>query len=158
MFDVKWDLQGFDKAIEKMKSVSVEMRGKAGRSALGSAARVVTNTAKRKALTVDDPETGRRIADNVTQRIRSRYQKQTGDVMVSIGVGSEKGRIPKGNPDTGPKGNTPHWHLLELGTEKMHAQPFLRPALTESADAAIATFAKKLEQQIDKMVAKGKAG
>lgn len=152
MFDAKWDLKGFDRVIGKMKGLAPAIRLKAGRSALGSAARVVTKAAKSNALRVDDQETGRRISENITQRFRSRYFKRTGDLMVSVGVGTEKGRIPKGNPDTGPKGNTPHWHLVELGTEKMQAQPFLRPALENNVGAVESEFAVKLERQIDKLV------
>lgn len=152
MFDAKWDLRGFDRVIKKMHGLSVGVKGKAGRSALGSAARVVTKAAKSNAIRVDDAETGRRISDNVTQRFRSAHQRRTGDLMVSVGVATEKGRIPKGNPDTGPKGNTPHWHLVEMGTEKMQAQPFLRPALENNVGAVESEFAVKLERQIDKLV------
>lgn len=152
MYDVKWDLHGFDRVIAKMRGLTPALRGKAGRSALGSAARVVTNAAKDNALRVDDPETGRKIADNVTQRFRSKYFKATGDLMVSVGVATNKGPIPKGNPDEGSKGNTPHWHLVELGTERMRAQPFLRPALENNISKVEQVFADKLEKQIDKLV------
>lgn len=152
MFDAQWDLKGFDRVIGKMRGLAPAIRLKAGRSALGSAARVVTKAAKSNALRVDDAETGRRISENITQRFRSRYFKRTGDLMVSVGVGTEKGRIPKGNPDQGPKGNTPHWHLVELGTEKAKAQPYLRPALENNIAAVESEFASKLERQIDKLV------
>lgn len=152
MFDAQWDLKGYGNVIKKMRALPVALRGKPGRSALGSAARVVTKAAKENALRIDDPDTGRRIADNIVQRFRTKFFKRTGDLMVSVGVGTERGRIPKGNPDTGPKGNTPHWHLLELGTEQAKAQPFLRPALESSMESVEAVFAQKLEQQIDKLV------
>lgn len=156
MFDAQWDLKGYGNVIKKMRALPVALRGKPGRSALGSAARVVTKAAKENALRIDDPDTGRRIADNIVQRFRTKFFKRTGDLMVSVGVVTERGRIPKGNPDTGPKGNTPHWHLLELGTEQAKAQPFLRPALESSLESSMesveAVFAQKLEQQIDKLV------
>lgn len=157
MFDAQWDLKGFEQVTAKLRALPVELRGKPGRSALGSAARLVTNQAKDNALRIDDAETGRKIADNVVQRFRSRYFKQTGDLMISVGVATLKGRIPAGNPDTGPKGNTPHWHLIELGTEKTRAQPFLRPALPALSDRVQATFASKLEKAIDRLVKKGAA-
>src|SRR5690606_24043644 len=104
--------------------------------------------AKENALRVDDPETGRRIADNIGQRFRSRYFRQTGDTMVSVGVRTNRGRIPKGNPDEGRRGNTPHWHLVELGTERAKAQPFLRPAASESVSEIFNTVATELERQV----------
>jgi len=151
MFDAQWDLKGFDRVIQKMQGLPVAIRGKAGRSALGKAARLVTNAAKDNAERVDDAETGRTIAANITQRFRSKFFKQTGDLMISVGVATTKGPIPQGNPDEGPKGNTPHWHLIERGTEKAPAEPFLVPALTQSIDAVQTKFAAELEKQIDKI-------
>ncbi|RCW73811.1 HK97-gp10 family putative phage morphogenesis protein [Pseudorhodoferax soli] len=152
-----FDLQGFDSAIAKLRALPVQFRGKAGRSALGKAARLVTNAAKRNAEGINDPETGRKISDNVVQRVRSGYQKRTGDIMISVGVATERGAIPKGNPDTGPKGNTPHWHLVELGTEQMAAQPFLRPALEGNVDQVVAGAATNLERELDKIAKKAGA-
>lgn len=154
MYDVKWDLKGFDQVSKRLQALPAGLRGKAGRSALGSAVRVMTNQAKDNALRVDDPETGRKIADNIVQRFRSKYFKRTGDLMISVGVSTSKGRIPQGNPDEGPKGNTYHWHLVELGTEKMKAQPYLRPAFGQTVDKVQQVFAAKLDQQITKIVKK----
>lgn len=155
MYDAQWSLIGFNRVIDRMRSLPVALRGKAGRSALGSAARVVVKAAKANAQRVDDAETGRQIADNITQRFRSKYFKQTGDIMISVGVATKKGPIPKGNPDEGPKGNTPHWHLVEEGTERTRAQPFLRPALESNINRVMSTFAVKLDNQISKLLAKG---
>jgi HK97 gp10 family phage protein len=149
MFEFK--LTGMDALSKRLQAIPRGLRNKPGKSALGSAARVVTNQAKQNALRVDDAETGRTIAANVTQRMRSKYTKQTGDLKVSVGVATDKGRIPKGNPDTGPKGNTPHWHLIELGTERARAQPFMRPALESSIDKVQRVFAEKLSKQLDKL-------
>lgn len=152
MADVKFDMSGIDGILKKMKALPVAMRKKPARSALGKGAAIVRKQAKINVANSDDPETGRRIADNIVQRFRSRYLKQTGDLMISVGVSTEKGRIPKGNPDTGPKGNTPHWHLLEEGTELMPAQPFLRPAAEQSAQQVFQTFSTELEKALDKLV------
>lgn len=156
MYDAQWDLKGFERAIGLMKSLPMEMRAKPGRSALGKAARVLTTHAKDNAQRIDDKDTGRKIADNVTQRFRSKYFKQTGDLMISVGVATDKGRIPKGNPDEGPGGNTPHWHLKELGTERMRAEPFLRPAFVQGVEEVQSVFAAELEKQIDKITGKSK--
>lgn len=151
MYDAQWDLRGFDRVMAKMRDIPVKLRGKAGRSALGRAARVVTNAAKKNAERIDDAETGRTISANITQRFRSKFFKQTGDLMISVGVATNKGPIPKGNPDEGPKGNTPHWHLIERGTEKARAEPFMLPALVQSIDPVQTKFATELEKAIDKI-------
>jgi HK97 gp10 family phage protein len=152
--DFEFKLNGIEQVVARMRALPVELRGKAGMSALGKAAKVVREAAKENALRVDDPDTGRRIADNVIQRFRSRYYRKTGDLMISVGVGTERGRIPKGNPDTGPRGNTPHWHLVELGTERARAEPFLRPALESNIGAARDTFARELDKAIDRILKK----
>lgn len=151
MADVEFKIQGVDALTARMRALPVELRKKPARSALGKAAKVIREQAQANARQLDDPETGRAIADNIVQRLRSRYSRRTGDVMISVGVATEKGRIPKGNPDTGPKGNTPHWHLLELGTESMAAQPFLRPAAEAKAGAAINEFAAGLDQALTRL-------
>lgn len=147
----KFSLVGYDAVIEKMRALPVAMRGKPGRSALGKAATIVRKAAQANAAKVDDPVTGRKISQNIVQRFRSKYFKRTGDLMISVGVATPKGRIPKGNPDEGAKGPTPHWHLIELGTEFTRAQPFLQPALANNINPVLNTFAVELEKQIDKI-------
>ena len=154
MADFEVKLQGVDPILGKMRTLKREIRLKPARSALGQAAKVIRQQAQQNALQVNDPETGRTIADNIVQRFRSKYHRRTGDLMVSVGVATERGRIPKGNPDTGPKGNTPHWHLLELGTEKMAAQPFLQPAAHQQAEAAMGKFTTSLDKGIDRILKK----
>ena len=154
MANVEVKLQGLVPIAEKMRTLKREIRLKPARSALGQAAKLIRQQAQQNALAVNDPDTGRTIADNIVQRFRSKHHKRTGDLMISVGVATEKGRIPKGNPDTGPKGNTPHWHLLELGTENMPAQPFLAPAARQQAEAAMHQFTASLDKGIDRILKK----
>lgn len=154
MANVEVKLQGLDPILAKMRTLKREIRLKPARSALGQAAKLIRQQAQQNALAVNDPDTGRTIADNIVQRFRSKHHKRTGDLMISVGVATEKGRIPKGNPDTGPKGNTPHWHLLELGTENMPAQPFLAPAARQQAEAAMHQFTASLDKGIDRILKK----
>ncbi|MGO3868933.1 MAG: HK97-gp10 family putative phage morphogenesis protein [Alcaligenes sp.] len=150
----EFELKGLKQVQEKMKGLTSDLQKKGIKAALGKAARLVRDAAKQNALRVDDPETGRRIADNIVTRTRGRYNRQTGDVKVSVGVATQKGRIPKGNPDEGVKGNTPHWHLVEEGTELSKAQPFLRPALANNTEQAASTFVQELDRQITKALEK----
>ena len=154
MANVEVNLQGLDPILAKMRTLKREIRLKPARSALGQAAKLIRQQAQQNALAVNDPDTGRTIADNIVQRFRSKHHKRTGDLMISVGVATEKGRIPTGNPDTGPKGNTPHWHLLELGTENMPAQPFLAPAARQQAEAAMHQFTASLDKGIDRILKK----
>lgn len=151
MADIDIQIRGVESLLKTMRALPVELRKKPARAALGRAAKVIREQAQTNARQIDDPETGRAIADNIVQRFRSRYHRRTGDLMISVGVATEKGRIPKGNPDTGPKGNTPHWHLLELGTEHMPAQPFMRPAAQAKAGEAVNVFASELDKALTRL-------
>lgn len=147
----EFDLKGMDKAIERMKALPNDVRKKVVMGALRKSATIVVNAAKANALVLDDPKTARKIASNIQARFGSKTYKATGDVMYRIGVANPKGAIPKGNPDEGDKGPTRHWHLLELGTEKMRATPFMLPALTGNIDAAVSTFAGEATKRLDKL-------
>ena len=147
---VEFRIEGLGPVLARMRGLAPKLRQKGTKKALGRAAAIVRKAAKQNALRIDDIETGRRIADNIVQRVRSGYTRRTGDVMVSVGVLTERGRIPKGNPDTGPKGSTPHWHLVEEGTEKARAQPFLRPALAANVDAVTNKFVIEFGKELDK--------
>lgn len=150
---IDFTLVGFEEVRRKLAITPVKLRTKGARRALSAAANIVTKAARQNAERVDDPETGRRIRDNIGKRSRSAYSRRTGDSMVSVGVLTEKGRIPKGNPDTGAKGNTPHWHLIELGTEKARAQSFLRPALADNIGPVTDKFAVELDKELEKALA-----
>lgn len=150
---IDFTLVGFEEVRRKLAITPIKLRTKGARKALSAAANIVTKAARQNAERVDDPETGRRIRDNIGKRSRSAYSRRTGDAMVSVGVLTEKGRIPKGNPDTGRKGNTPHWHLIELGTEKARAQPFLRPALADNIGPVTDKFAVELDKELEKALA-----
>lgn len=141
-------VEGLGKVLANLKALPLKVRRSAARKATGKGAAVIRKKAKENALRVDDPKTGRRIADNIGQRFRGRYFRQTGDTMVSVGVLTNRGRIPKGNPDEGREGNTPHWHILELGREGAAAKPFLRPAAESSASQVFDAVASEMERQV----------
>lgn len=150
------NIEGLDQALKNLEELPARIRLKPLRRAVGKGAAVIRREARKNARRVDDPDTGRRIADNIGQRIRSRRTRQTGDVTVSVGVLTTRGPIPPGNPDTGRRGNTPHWHLVELGVPSrgIRAQPFLRPAAENNAHQVFIAAANALSPEIDKEVAR----
>lgn len=145
----EFDLKGLDQAIDLFKALPNSVRKKVVMPAARKAARVITNAAKRNAGDRDDPQTGRKIAQNIQQRFASKTYRATGDVMYRIGVATPKGRIPKGNPDEGAKGPTPHWHLLELGTEHMRADPFMLPAMADNVQTSASAFASEFQKRLN---------
>lgn len=143
-------LTGWDKLTRRLEALPEKVRRRIGNKALGKAAAVVKKAAKANAAKIDDPETGRQIADNIAQRVRSKRNRRTGTLTVSVGVLTETGRIPPGNPDTGRRGNTPHWHLVELGTSEARPQPILQNALSQNVENAITAFQREFSAQLDK--------
>lgn len=150
---VEFSILGLDSLLGKLDAVAYDVKRKGGRSALRKAAQLVANKAKEGARRVDDSATGRSIADNVALRWNGRLFKRTGDLGFRIGV-LHGAVLPKDGDqvDKGQSAPTPHWRLLEFGTERMRAQPFMRPALEQNISAATDTFVTECEKAIDRAV------
>lgn len=150
---VEFTITGLDSLLGKLEAVSYDVKRKGGRSALRKAAMVMVNHAKEGARRLDDAETGRSIADNVGLRWNGRLFKRTGNLGFRIGV--LKGAVlpKKGETaDTTQNAPTPHWRLLEFGTEKMRAQPFMRSALADHIGEVTNTFVTEYEKAIDRAI------
>lgn len=158
MADVEWKMEGLDSLLKKLESVSYDVKRKGGRSALRKAAKMIADDAKNRAQAMDDPETGRSIADNIDLRWSSRTFKRTGNLAFRVGV-KGNAKVGKGTLDKSTGARTPHWRLLEFGTENMAARPFMRPALAENTGRATDIFVTEYEKAIDRAIkraAKGK--
>lgn len=147
---VDFSITGLDSLLGKLDSLSYDVRRKGGRAALRKAAQVVVQKAKEGAERIDDKETGRSIADNIALRWNGKLFKQTGDLGFRIGV--LHGAVLKNGGDLSPNSPTPHWRLIEFGTEKMAAVPFMRPALANSISEATNTFVSEYEKAIGRAI------
>ena len=147
---VDFSITGLDSLLGKLDSLSYDVRRKGGRAALRKAAQVVVQKAKEGAERIDDKETGRSIADNIALRWNGKLFKQTGDLGFRIGV--LHGAVLKNGGDLSPNSPTPHWRLIEFGTEKMAAVPFMRPALANSISEDSNTFVSEYEKAIDRAI------
>ncbi|HGM7113307.1 TPA: HK97-gp10 family putative phage morphogenesis protein [Serratia marcescens] len=149
---VEYTLTGVDELMGKLESISDDMKRKGGRAALRKAANVIANRAKANAQRLDDPETGRNIADNIAVRWNGREFKRNGNLAFRIGV--LHGAVLRKHPDKAKNAPTPHWRLLEFGTENMRAQPFMRPAAENSAAEASNTLVTEYGKAIDRAIAR----
>lgn len=142
-------LEGLDAAMAKLRALGDPKRIKSAvRSAGTKAMRPVRDSARANARGIDDPETASVIWKKIVTQYRSRLSK--GD-QVTVSVGVQGGAKPvKGDKDTG------HWRLVEFGTEKMPAQPFMRPALESNVSKVADGFISSLDPAIDKIIAKGR--
>lgn len=158
---IEFSLTGIDDLLGKIESVKHDVKFKGGRFALRKAANLVAAAAKANALQHNDPRTGRAIADNVAVRFSNRTFKNTGNLMFRVGVvhGAQLPVLAKGEKaDDGEKAPTPHWRLLEFGTEKMRSRPFMRPALADNIGAATSEFLTQYEKALDRAIKKASKG
>lgn len=136
--------------MKKLKTLTPKLKKKALNAAVRKGANVWRDAARSKALQLDDPETASKISKEIATAYSGRESKKVGGSVMRVGV--RGGAKPvKGNTDTG------HWRLLEFGTEKMAAQPFMRQAQSENIDKTIVTVATNLDKSIDKIIASGVA-
>jgi len=147
---VEFSILGLDSLLGKLGEVSMDVRRKGGRAGLRKAAQVVVQKAKAGAERIDDKATGRSISDNIALRWNGRLFKRTGDLGFRIGV--LHGAVLKDGGDLSTNAPTPHWRLIEFGTEKMPAAPFMRPALADSISEVTNTFVTEYEKAIDRAI------
>ncbi len=141
-------ITGIESLKLKLNEVNDDLKRKGGRAALRKAGNVIVNQIKENALRLDDPKTARSIADNAAQRWNGRLFKQTGNLGFRIGI--LQGARLKKDPSLAADAPTPHWRLLEFGTEKMTPKPLVRAAATSRTQEVIATFATEYEKSIDR--------
>jgi HK97 gp10 family phage protein len=146
-------MTGIDELNKKLEGLKYDVQRKGGRFALRKAAQVVRDAARQNAQAVDDSATGRSIAKNITEKWNGRLNKQTGDLGFRVGV-QGGAKVPQDNADEGAGGPTPHWRLLEFGTEKMAARPFFSRALPENAQKATDVFIDQFGRAIDRALKK----
>ena len=147
---VEFSQTGLDSLLGKLESVSYDVKRKGGRTALRKAAQIVAEKAKEGARRVDDSKTGRSIADNVAIRWNGRLFRRTGDLGFRVGI--LHGAVLRNGGDLSANSPTPHWRLLEFGTEKMRARPFMRSALADNISAVTNEFVSQYERAIDRAI------
>lgn len=150
MGDFTFDIKGLDELKAKMQALSGKDAKKTLRFGLRKAANIVAADAKQKALGIDDQKTGRSIAQNIAVRYASRMSRQPGIMAFRVGV-LYGAKLEKGL-GKGAGQPTPHWRLLEFGTEKMRAQPFMRQALENNAEKCADVFVAETNKAIDRVI------
>jgi HK97 gp10 family phage protein len=151
----------FEGLIKKIRDLPVRAGRNAGRRALRKGANVIRDAARINARAIDDPETREQIFKNISvSGGGSRRERRMGGPMMRVGIrGGARHR--KGDGLDGlPGGNTTHWRWIEFGFthdrsgRPIPAQPFMRKAMSEKANAALSAVATDLPKQLDKELAK----
>lgn len=159
--DVQVKVDGIDPIVRKLELLPERFGRRGLRRALRKGANVIRNGARQNAKMLDDPETSNSIAKNiVTQGMSAMREKAMGGVGMRVGVlgGSKSkkggGSYAVGGSKSNPGGDTWYWRLLEFGTSKMAARPFMRRAMANNAMGAYDAFANSAESELDKELAK----
>ncbi|MFG0924207.1 HK97-gp10 family putative phage morphogenesis protein [Pseudomonas sp. CJQ_8] len=158
---VDFKISGADQLAGKLLSIKDDMRRKGGRAALRKAAQVVEKAAVEQAKRLDDAKTPNKIWEHITVQWSNKMFRRTGNLMFRIGVeggarqyantddNRRKGRIGKSYELSSIVW---YWRLLEFGTERIRATPFMRPALTESIAEVTNTFVSEYDKAIDRAI------
>lgn len=172
--NVTFDIKGLDSVLAKMKNVSDDVKYKGGRFALRKAAQVVRDSARAKALLLDDPITAQNISKNIVERWSSKSFKRTGNLMFRVGVtggarqyadtkeNRRKHRAGDDYSNSGPLisksgapgGDTFYWRFIEFGTQKNRAKPFMRPAFEQNIGKATNEFVIQYGKALDRAIKK----
>jgi len=96
------------------------------------------------------------VSDEAKRLVPVRY----GRLKKSIGLTKRKSSVGEVDfsvsPRKGGKNNGFYGRFIELGTSKMIARPFLRPALEKSVDEVLIASKKYIQERLPKEVAKAK--
>lgn len=153
-FTVK--LEGVDDLKRALAEASSTIRTKAVRGALREAGKVIQAAAKAAAPVLSVPSKTRKpgtVRKNVVVRA-SKFARQTGNEGVYVNVRGIRGkaRTAKLGKAGAKNPNDPfYWRFVEMGTSKMAARPFLRPAAESKGQQAISTFMRSVVPQIEKL-------
>lgn len=154
MADIEFRLEGLDEVVRKLRILPERFAKRGMRRALRKGANIVRDAARNNAKRIDDPETREKIWKNITvQSGGSRRERQAGGPMMRVGV---RGGARPHSEETGLSGgNTTHWRMIEFGTSRMPAQPFMRPAMESNVmratDAILAAASQELDKEVGKL-------
>lgn len=142
------NLTGFKELAEKLKQLGPRVAKNGLRAAVSSGAAVIRNEARSRAPV----DTGEMRKDIHIKREKDARGGETVAAKYSVFVLSGKKSRISGKARNVDK-NSYYWRFVELGTSKMAAQPFMRPAFESKKEAAVEAIGKKLDERIQKEAA-----
>lgn len=147
MADVK--VAGLEDLKRAVEELTADLRKRVIIGALKDAAQPIVKAAK--ATTAFNDRTGS-VRRNIRVAASKVFQGKNGVIGVYVNVRVPKARRIKGTKlRVKAKQNDPYyWKFLELGTKKMRAHPFLKPAAEANFTAALDIFKTQLAARIVK--------
>ncbi|WP_159990817.1 HK97-gp10 family putative phage morphogenesis protein [Pelistega ratti] len=149
---MKVRVEGLRELSDRLEKLDKKVAGQVVRKAAIEGSKLIRNEAKNRVPVY----LGILKQNIVVKRFRDRGK---GNVRYGIGlvssravyknnkVNRKKGRVGK----TYYQGKTVYGHMVEFGTRKMKARPFLRPAFESQKEKAVDVVKNTLKQEIDKL-------
>lgn len=130
---------------ERMRKLSADMAGKVARQATAAGAKIV-----RDQVRVNAPkDTGNLAAAVVMKRITN--SSLSAEYVVAVRKG-KRTDVANAKSGQGKLGKDAYYaHMVEFGTVKMSAQPFIRPAFESQKNAAVDAIASRLKKRLDRL-------
>lgn len=138
------DVRGDREIRKRMRHFPDRLRKKVLARSARKAMKIVLDDARATARAFDDPNTPPMIWKLIVIK-QARIRESGVRMRIGIAGGAKSQRKNKDHPW--------YWRLLEFGTEKMKAQPFLRPALENNVQAVSDKFIAETNAEIDKLMA-----
>jgi HK97 gp10 family phage protein len=146
-------IRGLDGLLRQLEQLKVELAVKALATAARRAFQPVLDDAKRLV-----PRDSGALADSLRIKVE---KPSAGDTVIKVGIMVGGSRLAKqsrvaaaafGEAQSKELPPARRWHFIELGTSKMAAHPYLRPALEQNASAVVELLKGELQKQILKAV------
>lgn len=163
---VQFKIEGVDQLAARLKGLDDEVNYKGGRFALRKAANVMRDAIVESAERIDDPRTAEQISKNIAVRWSGRFFKRRKEMKFRVGVlggARQKKEVSavgelRGAGAQNPGGDTFYWRFVELGTARVPARPFMRPAFENNLDTATREYVVQFDRAIDRFLRKKARG
>lgn len=146
-------LTGFKELAAAMR----ELPEKVARNGLRAAVNAGATVIKKEAIVKAPQDTGALKANLYQKQVREKSGPMQQTFYVGVRRGVAKYANTAANRRSGKAGkaykndgSTWYWRLVEFGTSKMAAQPFLRPAYEIKKEEAVKAIGAKLDERIQK--------
>lgn len=154
----EFEIQGLGNVLQRMRTLAPKLQQKGARTAARKGANIIRKAAQENAKRINDPQTAEDISKNIAVQFASKSSKREGGVVMRVGVRGGARQTSgglKGKGNANPGGDTWYWRLVEFGTSRTRAQPFMRPALANNVEKVTSTVVTELNKEIDKLIAGG---
>jgi len=141
------EIQGLRELDAKLKKMGSRMARRSAGRATGKAAKVIKDAAKRQVIANPSVETGSLLGAIVSKKLPKRETPDTAAHIVTVRVRESKRATKRANRRK--QKTAPYANIVEFGSVKMAAEPFLRPAFDSQGRAAQDVMVDTLRREVE---------